>query len=436
MPEWYGPVRPMSPADARRDHQTVRAQRAPARKGSVGMRVVVTVDARYQRTPDGAVWTQEGPAYPFWTRYLNAFDTVRVIARVKDVPTTTPGAHRVNGDHVHIWPLPYYVGPRQYLRHRTAIGHAIRTATTPTDAVILRVPSPIGSLLATHRERQHLPYALEVVADPHDVYAPGVIHHPARPWLRHWATNKLRHECQHATAVGYVTQHTLQNRYPANPHATTTGCSDVELAASAYAPSARGVRPLGRVPRLVSVGSLKQPYKGIDTLLKALAHLHHQGTTLHLTHIGDGRHRPHLQQLAHHLGITHQITFTGWLPAGPPIRHHLDNADLFVMPSRTEGLPRALIEAMARALPAIATHIGGIPELLPPEDLVPPNNPTTLATTIHTLTTNPHRMATTSARNLTHAHNYSADTLNPRRNAYYHAIATTTRQHTPAGSDR
>jgi phosphatidylinositol alpha-1,6-mannosyltransferase len=403
------------------------------------MRVVVTVDARFARTPDGSIWTHEGPAYQFWTRYLTAFDTVRVVARVKDVPTITPGAHRVDGHAVEIWPIPYYVGPRQYLLRHTAITHAIRTAATPTDAVILRVPSPIGTLLATTRERQHLPYALEVVADPHDVYAPGVINHPARPWIRHRTTTQLQHQCLHAIGVSYVTERALQRRYPAMPTVVTAGCSDVDLCAQSYAASPRaGRRSDGTVPRLISVGSLKQPYKGIDTLLKALAHLTHHGTTLHLTHIGDGRYRPQLQQLATQLGITHQTTFTGTLPAGQPIRQHLDNADLFVMPSRTEGLPRALIEAMARALPAIGTHIGGIPELLHPDDLVPPNNPTALATTIHTLITNPHHLNTASTRNLQRAHDFSAHTLNPRRTAYYHTIATTTEtaahRRTPARS--
>lgn len=72
------------------------------------------------------------------------------------------------------------------------------------------------------------------------------------------------------------------------------------------------------------------------------------------------------------LGVADRVTFVGTVPAGAAVRAHLDAADLVVVPSRTEGLPRALIEAMARGLPAVGTTVGGIPELLADVDLVPP----------------------------------------------------------------
>ncbi len=54
------------------------------------MNVVVTLDHHYFRTPDGAVWTHGVHAYPFWSRYLSAFDGVKVVARVQDVPRPEP----------------------------------------------------------------------------------------------------------------------------------------------------------------------------------------------------------------------------------------------------------------------------------------------------------------------------------------------------------
>jgi len=127
------------------------------------MRVLVAGEMRFTRAPDGTIWTREGPAYPFFTRYLSAFDQVRVVARVADAPTVPPGAKRVDGVGVEVWPVPCYIGPWQYLRQRATVIRAVRAASRRDDAVILRVPSLIGSVLAASLERAGQPYALEVV---------------------------------------------------------------------------------------------------------------------------------------------------------------------------------------------------------------------------------------------------------------------------------
>lgn len=85
---------------------------------------------------------------------------------------------------------------------------------------------------------------------------------------------------------------------------------------------------------------------------------------LELRFIGDGGYRSTLTKMASDQGIADRVKFLGWLAAGPAVRAELDRADLFVLPSRTEGLPRALVEAMARGLPCIGSTAGGIPELL------------------------------------------------------------------------
>ncbi|MGW0436814.1 glycosyltransferase family 4 protein [Micromonospora sp. NPDC003197] len=398
------------------------------------MRVAVTTEVRFLRTPDGAVWTRIPPAYPSWTCYLSAFDTVRVVARVADIAAPDDKAVRVDGPGVQVWPVPYYVGPRQYLLRRAQIRRSVIDAVTDADAVILRVPSPIGTLLASALERQGRPYAVEVVGDPYDLLAPGVLRHPLRPVLRNRITANLRRQCRDAIAAAYVTERALQDRYPAGPMAPSVGVSDVSLDEAAYAPHPRTVDQLGAPNRLVSVGSLEQMHKGIDTLIEALAILRRSGLSLRLVHVGTGQCRPRLEQLALRRGVFDLVTFAGWLPPGDAVRQQFDAADLFVMPTRTEGLPRAMVEAMARGLPAIGSPVGGIPELLPAEHLVAPGEPVRLAETIRRLITDPERMAAASARNLVRARAFSAEALTQRRADYYRLVADATQQRTPAST--
>jgi glycosyltransferase involved in cell wall biosynthesis len=81
-----------------------------------------------------------------------------------------------------------------------------------------------------------------------------------------------------------------------------------------------------------------------------------------------------------------------------------------------------MVEAMARALPCIGSTVGGIPELLPPEDMIPPGDVGALANKIREVVTNPERMARMSARNLEKAKDYRDEVLCDRRNEFYRYV--------------
>ena len=99
--------------------------------------LLVALDHRFDRTPDGAVWSWFFN-YAFWARYLEVFDAVRVMARVRDVSGAAAVARRADGDRVAFVPMPFYHGPVQYLRQSGAVRAAIRAGVRRDDAVILR----------------------------------------------------------------------------------------------------------------------------------------------------------------------------------------------------------------------------------------------------------------------------------------------------------
>ncbi|MGL5060277.1 MAG: glycosyltransferase, partial [Microcoleus sp.] len=80
---------------------------------------------------------------------------------------------------------------------------------------------------------------------------------------------------------------------------------------------------------------------------------------------------------------------------------------------------RAMVEAMARGLPCIGSTVGGIPELLSPEDLVPPGNAAALASKIYEIASDRERMTRMSARNLNKAKEYKDEAIRERRIAFY-----------------
>jgi glycosyltransferase involved in cell wall biosynthesis len=384
------------------------------------MNLVVSVEHRFDQTPDGAVWTQTQFAHASWSPYLQVFDSLRVVARVRAIDQPSDGWKRADGDGVTFASVPYFVGPWQYLLRRRQVARSVQAAVTPNDAVILRVPATLGGILASKLRHERHPFACEVVGDPYDVFAPGASRHPLAPFFRWIMPRDLRRQCRDATQSAYVTREALQRRYPCP--GGEVGFSDVEITDAALVREPRSIRPEQTKFTLLFLGTMAQLYKAPDILIDAVARCRRSALDVDLVLIGDGQFRPALEEQARRLGIADHVRFRGQLPAGEAVRAELDHADLFALPSHQEGLPRAMVEAMARALPCIGSTVGGIPELLPPEDLVPPGDAAALAEKIRAVVTDPARRAKMSARNLRTAQEYHADRIAAIRRRFYEAL--------------
>ncbi len=106
------------------------------------------------------------------------------------------------------------------------------------------------------------------------------------------------------------------------------------------------------------------PGKGQDALIEAVASLAPERPALELRLIGEGSERPALVALAQRLGISERVRFMGALQAPTEVARALAALDLFVLASHAEGLPTAILEAMAVGVPVLATSVGGVPEIV------------------------------------------------------------------------
>jgi glycosyltransferase involved in cell wall biosynthesis len=167
---------------------------------------------------------------------------------------------------------------------------------------------------------------------------------------------------------------------------------------------------------------MSQLYKAQDILIEAISRCVCQGLDLQMVFVGDGQYRPMLEAQAAEMGVGDRCQFRGQLTTGSAVRQQLDQAELFVLPSRQEGLPRAMLEAMARGLPCLGSTVGGIPELLPLEDTVPPTNTGALAAKIREMVTEANRLTHASERNLRRAQDYREHCIQDRRTTFYKTL--------------
>jgi glycosyltransferase involved in cell wall biosynthesis len=141
----------------------------------------------------------------------------------------------------------------------------------------------------------------------------------------------------------------------------------------------------GPGPHLVVAGRLRKE-KGVDVLLAAMPAVFKRFVGARLTILGEGPQDAELRQQAAVLGLAERVDFLGFQPNPWP---YLGNADVFALPSRFEGMPNALLEALALGTRAVASDcVGAMREIQDPNHsmvLVPPENPGAMADAIITV---------------------------------------------------
>jgi glycosyltransferase involved in cell wall biosynthesis len=349
------------------------------------------------------------------------FDEVRVLVRAEEVLAPPPQWVLASGAGVLPQPLPCFNGPVGFLSSYRQLKRLVRRSVLQADAMIVRLPCAIGSL-AVREWPSTRPFGVELVGDPREVYSRGAVRHPLRMLFRVGSPAILRGICGRATGVAYVSGGELPSRYPVSRGGMSTRYSSIELDTKDIVAQPRCWKGTGTF-NVITVGSLDQLYKGTDTLIQAVALSRQRGRRLRLSIVGDGRYRGKLEGYARELGVEDAVEFVGQLTKREEVFARLDEADLFVLPSRTEGTPKALIEAMARGLPAIGSAVGGIPELLDGADLVPPNDAGALAQKIVDVLEDPARRSESASRNLQNARLHASSILGARRRAFFDFIA-------------
>ncbi|GAC15803.1 glycosyltransferase [Aliiglaciecola lipolytica] len=385
------------------------------------MQVDVVIEQRFYQCEQGKYWTDNAFPNAFWQRYLGVFNSVNVIARVQPVEQPKPQWQRVDGERITFTNLPIYIGPVGFLKCIPKLIQILKTRKQINRRVIYRVPGILSLFYHWFAMPKGKTYGAEVVGDPMDVFAKDASKSPLRPVFKWLFVNMLRKQCRDAVAISYVTEFSLQQRYPPGTEAFHTHYSSIQLTDSDYLERTEYV--VSQPFKIVCIGNLSQPYKGCDFMLHTLAKLSASGHELQLCWIGGGALLTDMQKMAEKLGISEQVSFAGNLAQREQINQILDTSDLFVLSSRQEGLPRVLIESMARSLNCVATDVGGVKELLPQEYIVERDNVAQLQETIERmLSLTESKRLEIAQINYQKAQQYHNDVLANRRENMYRAL--------------
>jgi len=382
------------------------------------MQVDVVIEQRFYRCDQNKFWTDNAFPYAFWTRYLDVFTRVNIVARVSQVSAPKSDWKRVDGQDINFVNLPAYIGPLGFIKVLPRLIQILRLRKVVDRKIIYRVPSILSTFYNVFATTSDQSYGAEVVGDPADVFAVGASKNFFRPFFKWLFVKMLKAQCQGAVSLSYVTEYSLQQRYPPNPSGFDTHYSSIQLEKSDF--NQRFKYSLSLPIKIVCIGNLTQPYKGCDFMLETLAQLHKQQINCHVLWVGGGYLLAEMQLLAQQLGVDGQVEFIGNLASRELIRKQLDQADLFILTSRQEGLPRVLIESMARSLVCIATNVGGVKELIAKDFIIERDNKDQLVETIERVSQlTEKQLLEVATINYNKALEYNDESLNKRRQAMY-----------------
>lgn len=387
------------------------------------MRAVYCHDNEYIFSAGCAVYAAGQFAASYWDTYLQHFDQLEVLGRKRDgaPPTDADNLNRSDTSRVHISGLPNMNSPAGLLRNGLYVKKRVEESVKRSDAVIIRTMSEIGWLAFKAAQKYKKPLAIEMAGCPWDnMWNHGSLIAKAYAPLRY---HRARIATGVADGVIYVTNDFLQARYPAG--GLTARASNVRIQ---DVPEEILIKRKQRIKQMFLhknviniglMGALHNKLKGIHIALEALAQWHKEtGALFRLCLLGPGN-VEFLMEDIKKFGLEGFVVHEGLLPSGAPVQQWLDQIDVYLQPSFHEGLPRAVIEAMSRGCPVLASTTGGIPELLPREWLHKPGDAEKLTQTVKALLYSETMMLKHAENNFLTAKNYTADRLEPARHAFW-----------------
>lgn len=380
------------------------------------MKMIFCYDGPIDKHSDGAYYS---PALnnKMFERYKCISNDIRIAIRVREVKENMKkklDGDILSKDKYKIINCPNISSLKGIILEKKKCRKILECEIKKVDFLIIRLPSMIGNLALEIAKKYKKPYLIEMVGCPWDaLWNYSLKGKLIAPYMTFVTKNNIKN----APYVLYVTSQFLQKRYPTkgkNINCSNVMLDEIDLDVVKKVKNKILNKESNKII-LATIAAVDVKYKGQQYVIKAISNLKKKGYNFEYHIIGSGNNQ-FLKKLAEKLHIKNEVKFIGPI-AHDKIFSYLDKVDIYIQPSKQEGLPRALIEAMSKACPCIGSKTGGIPELVDNKYIFPKGNSKKLERILETFSKED--MIIQSEENFKKAKLYERETLKNKREKFY-----------------
>lgn len=360
-----------------------------------------------------------------FSRYLNHVEELTILVRLRPADMKIIEERhipKIDTSRIRVKEVPNLLSVKGLFQYFAA-RKIVKEEVEKSDIIFVREPSVLESIVSYYARKKNKKYVLEIGGCPWDTFWNQGIKGKIIAPIRYLST---RISTLQAKYVVYVTNQWLQKRYPTKGEWVACSNVDIKCDVKAYENRINKIHLDMKNDKqefiIGSIGDYAVRSKGHKYVIMALKELNNnsEGIVYKYQIVGSGDKSESLN-IAKKWKVEHYVEFI------PPMNHAailewLDSLDFYAQPSRQEGLPRSVIEAMSRGLAIIGAKTGGIPELIR-EDCVFSNKKSEVTEIVNIIRSIDYKkMLELAEENFKNAIQYNSDVIEMRRYNFFKKI--------------
>ena len=360
------------------------------------------------------------PAYgdAFWQKYLEVFDEIYVLGEEVQGYLNNGTFSEISDKRVKVDILPPNTNPKEFIND-FSVKNKLKEYIYNAQAILIKPTSRKGIMAIKIAQKLNKPYMIDITGDLNLTLKNST--NVLKRLYRFYIHKKITKAIKNCKFGLYVTEQYLQEVYRIS--GKQCGCTDTVILDPNEEVLQNRLKKIETMSEQdeISIGMVASYHdnrKGLDTALEALALTGNKKNKLHVLGLGTQEDRDKWLNYAEKYNVREQLIFDASLSGIENVLKWNDNMDIIILPSRSEGLPRCIVESLSRACPCVISNVCGMPELVEKKWLHNPDDSKKLALLLNNMLSDKELMKNTAKINFEKSKEFKFDVLKKKRNAF------------------